>query len=342
MLAPYKIFDFCLERMRTYEFIKMPSTKSKKFSIFVAILILFAGVLIGGFLFIKTRAGSANISDQFNYLLGKEKNVAAEDKNIDSDNDGLPDWQETIYKTDPRKPDTDGDGYLDGEEVATGYDPLKKAPNDIVVSANSQKPRPLPQNLTKALSFKLSQSIVNGKIKSFNKTTGQPLTQEELEQEAGLSQAMEEAIGQQIDEFIIPDISDTQIKISSQTGRAEALSYLNEMGSAIGRIPNKDEPEMQLFIDAMESGNFSKLEEIRKIYEQSYKNLKEVAVPSDLVDFHKGILGVLWVTNNIYAAIKNISQDPLKTTIAISQYRKIDERTNNLIAQLLERIKKYQ
>ena len=87
--------------MRTYEFIKMPSTKSKKFSIFVAILILFAGVLIGGFLFIKTRAGSANISDQFNYLLGKEKNVAAEDKNIDSDKREVM-RKELMYKVDGR------------------------------------------------------------------------------------------------------------------------------------------------------------------------------------------------------------------------------------------------
>ena len=42
----------------------------------------------------------------------------------DSDNDGLPDTVEAMYKTDPNNPDTDGDGYKDGQEALKGYDPL--------------------------------------------------------------------------------------------------------------------------------------------------------------------------------------------------------------------------
>jgi hypothetical protein len=42
----------------------------------------------------------------------------------DTDSDGLWDYEEiVIYGTDPLNPDTDGDGYLDGEEVASWYDP---------------------------------------------------------------------------------------------------------------------------------------------------------------------------------------------------------------------------
>ena len=42
----------------------------------------------------------------------------------DTDGDGLPDYIETIYGSDPNNPDTDGDGYTDGEEVDGGYDPV--------------------------------------------------------------------------------------------------------------------------------------------------------------------------------------------------------------------------
>ncbi len=51
-------------------------------------------------------------------------------QNADSDADGLSDWEEMLWKTDPKKKDSDSDGTSDGEEVALSRDPLKKGPND--------------------------------------------------------------------------------------------------------------------------------------------------------------------------------------------------------------------
>lgn len=45
--------------------------------------------------------------------------------NIDTDKDGLPDWQEVLYGTDSKKSDTDGDGTSDNEEITLNRDPLK-------------------------------------------------------------------------------------------------------------------------------------------------------------------------------------------------------------------------
>lgn len=45
--------------------------------------------------------------------------------NPDTDSDGLSDYEEVmIFGTDPLSPDTDGDTYFDGEEVMSGYNPL--------------------------------------------------------------------------------------------------------------------------------------------------------------------------------------------------------------------------
>ena len=43
---------------------------------------------------------------------------------IDSDDDGVPDWEEVELGTDPDQADSDGDGLDDGEEEALGTDPL--------------------------------------------------------------------------------------------------------------------------------------------------------------------------------------------------------------------------
>ena len=60
----------------------------------------------------------------------------------DSDADGLPDWEEHLYGSDPLKFDTDGDGTPDGEEVREGRDPSKantagasSPPNDMLAVA---------------------------------------------------------------------------------------------------------------------------------------------------------------------------------------------------------------
>lgn len=45
------------------------------------------------------------------------------DPELDTDEDGLTDSEETTYGTEIDNPDTDGDGYKDGEEVDNGYNP---------------------------------------------------------------------------------------------------------------------------------------------------------------------------------------------------------------------------
>ena len=77
---------------------------------------------------------------------------------IDSDNDGLANWQETLYGTDPQNPDTDNDNTIDGQEITESRDPLKantslngQAPNDKMdseIMANNQLAIEEYENLT--------------------------------------------------------------------------------------------------------------------------------------------------------------------------------------------------
>jgi len=56
--------------------------------------------------------------------------ISFELQNLDTDRDGLKDWEEVLLGTDPDKADTDGDGTADGREAASGRNPLVKGPND--------------------------------------------------------------------------------------------------------------------------------------------------------------------------------------------------------------------
>src|SRR4030042_4912750 len=70
----------------------------------------------------------------------KANDGASSGKNIfeDPDQDGLSDDEEGAYGTDVNNRDTDGDGYTDGVEVKSGYDPLKPAPGDKIITNNLQ------------------------------------------------------------------------------------------------------------------------------------------------------------------------------------------------------------
>lgn len=71
-------------------------------------------------------AGNTNSSTNLNLNTNTavNTNVAANTNSAkDSDNDGLADFLEFIYGTDPNDPDSDDDGFNDGTEVENGYDP---------------------------------------------------------------------------------------------------------------------------------------------------------------------------------------------------------------------------
>lgn len=56
--------------------------------------------------------------------------LLSEDTTKDTDNDGLPDWEEALWSTDPKNPDTDGDKTTDGDEKKQKRNPLKAGPDD--------------------------------------------------------------------------------------------------------------------------------------------------------------------------------------------------------------------
>jgi len=87
-----------------------------------------------------------NTTEFINSDLAFSTNASSSIMNIDSDNDGLPDWKENLYGTDPKKADTDGDGTNDAEEISQDRDPLKantaskgQEPNDKIDSAIIEK-----------------------------------------------------------------------------------------------------------------------------------------------------------------------------------------------------------
>lgn len=51
----------------------------------------------------------------------------------DKDQDGLADWEEILWRTDPENPDTDDDGTTDGDEILQNRNPWVAGPDDSLI-----------------------------------------------------------------------------------------------------------------------------------------------------------------------------------------------------------------
>jgi hypothetical protein len=101
--------------------------------IFKVVTPIFAVIVIGFALWSGFHQKNTSISDEMNKnSTSTDQNLSDSSASADTDHDGLRNWEETIWKTDPNNPDTDGDGTPDGEEVNEGRDPAKKGPGDTL------------------------------------------------------------------------------------------------------------------------------------------------------------------------------------------------------------------
>ena len=89
-----------------------------------------------GYIFTGWTGDATGTDNPLAVLMNANKTVGATfipDTN-DTDEDGLTNYQESVYGTDPTKMDTDGDGYSDGCEVLTGHSPLIDTDKPVLVA----------------------------------------------------------------------------------------------------------------------------------------------------------------------------------------------------------------
>ncbi|MBU1255919.1 thrombospondin type 3 repeat-containing protein, partial [Patescibacteria group bacterium] len=322
---------------------------SKKLNILVVIFVLLIGISIGVYLVLESRTGDASINEQLSQIFKKNTEPITgcqpnpNDKNKDSDNDGLMDWQETIWRTDPCKPDSDSDGYLDGEEVTSGYNPIKPAPNDELPGQDQTNPRALPNNITQALAQELSRQIIEGKMGLISDASS-PLAINASNRV--VNAAIQEVMNKAIQEFSLPNIPDEEITISSDNSIIAIENYAKRVVNVIdywAKTTSIDqnklyETENEIFYYAIQNNDFTEFYKYIKFYKELSKNIKQIPVPSDLKEIHKEQIGIFTILANIYQAIKNIENDPLKASLALEQYENTIELTTQMLIKLSDYI----
>ncbi len=288
---------------------------NKKFTIiFIAIL-----VVLGGWFLVSNNKGAQkkifNIYEKNGIASKMFQNVQK-----DSDNDGLADWEEALWKTDPNNPDTDGDGTKDGEEVKEGRDPTKPGPDDKlevafpgknVASSSSNSGQ---TSLTGSISKDLLSRYLMAKRSSGGKID--ELTKKRLI-DSILSDANSDISGK------IYKISD--IKISQNNSKKALKIYGNQLGATMEKYngPYSPETEIIYFKEAIEKNDkngFAKLDKNISTYKNIIKDFLAIKVPSDLASQHLVLINALSKFMEITKYLKNYPQDSIGALMSLKQY----------------------
>jgi len=304
-------------------------------------IVLVLGIFIGAVIVLKTQGTFAEIFKE-----GKKIFVpVASEPDADPDNDGLKNWEEEVYKTDPRDPDTDKDGYTDGEEILSGYDPLVKAPNDTLENTDTSVPRPLPKNLTDRLSQIISEKIKSGEINPVSDPNTAP-DSTLLNNEDILNEALLQIAKKAEKDFILPSISNKEIKISTEnTNNDQVRLYIAQMSSAMATndsVYSGFQSEAELIQSAVAEKDTSKIQPLINSYEMIIENIKKIEAPQDFADIHKEQIAIFELTKKILEAIQNFEDDPASASAAADVYPKLNSLLKKLSEKLILRLEKYQ
>jgi len=241
------------------------------------------------------------------------------DTNTDTDGDGLLDWEESLWGTDPLKYDTDGDGTNDGDEVSTNRDPLIAGPDDEIVDLNDKV---LTQIQTRNLDEDgLTNRVANSFANTyFNSRSGGDLT------DAQKNNLVNQITKKAIEEIQINPIYKTSsINTFNTEGNNKKLinyadlyiaNYINIIDLTIQNYQNPDYLKLGNNIIAKSS------------------NLILMDVPQQIASKH------LEISNNYYQLgliIKQFSreeEDPLYVMLSLRTYQEVQNKIKDINNQI--------
>lgn len=235
--------------------------------------------------------------------------------NIDTDADGLKDWEELLWGTDTQNKDSDRDGSIDGDEIKEKRDPAKPGPNDF-----------------------LSQYTVEGeKVTETKDTTPQNLNASDVFSQQLFSKYMS-LKNTEADQ----DPDSTSSLVGSMTDQAlSTFSFreYNKTGLVIFPTSDKDSVRFYASSFALIYLDFLKkiqavtnsiktdadLANLSRVYADFAEALYQMKIPGQIVNEHLAILNDISIQSSAFVSLSKFKEDPVPALSALKAYKTAGE-----------------
>ncbi|MDP2593111.1 MAG: hypothetical protein Q8P52_00460 [bacterium] len=232
----------------------------------------------------------------------------------DSDNDGLKDWEEELWGTDPFNPDTDGDGTSDGDEIREGRDPTKPAPGDELSKEEIEKKVNVEVETDLNATEKFAREFFATYVGDKSGQNQNPIYDTTL---GGV--LISSNIISNIKEYTAKDI-----KITSSRSVSTLKSYGNAFGKALKEsTPEGAEHELLIYQRAIEGDDPSELENLKIIvdgYNDLQSRLLNITVPINAVSAHIRFINSITLLMVSLESMTQSFNDPVGALQGIKYY----------------------
>jgi hypothetical protein len=280
--------------------------------------VLFAAFLVAcsaiGFALLTAHVTTPEVSSDPETLVATTPTKAA----LDSDGDGVPDWQEVLWRTDPNNPDTDGNGISDAEEIASGT---------------------------------LASSLGSGGLRNPYIAPRALPTTEAVAREffANYVQAHEQGVlNEQVFEGALSDTLDRHVTITSRTTQytladiaisrdKTVAAYQSDLEKILLPVFGIEEYELITFSRAVEDGEKAALTRLAgnaAVYRDVARRLRALETPEAIALSHLDVVNAFGMITDATAQLAEWQGDPLHALSAVAYFNESETILTDSLSEL--------
>lgn len=232
----------------------------------------------------------------------------------DRDFDGLTDWQETLYGTDPANPNSFRADLTDGDAVAQGL----LTPESRIPSTTDAEDFPGTDPAAGSLTERFSEAFLGQYLAT--RGTAPPT-------EADLIAFVEDAMADLAQEAAAnPRYAIQDTRVMPADTDAAYRSYAADAASALAEnAVSADKEDLAYFAAAAndaDAASLEKLEEISRAYREIASALIAVEVPQDIRESHVAVANALDGLGTASAHLSALETDPILAMLGIAEYQR--------------------
>jgi|AntRauTorckE6833_2_1112554.scaffolds.fasta_scaffold08687_2 hypothetical protein len=252
-------------------------------------------------------------------------------KQLDTDGDGLSDWEESLWGTDINNPDSDGDGTSDGDEVAQNRDPLTPGPDDstgIPTTSTSSEAAQSPDRTTDLKAQMLPRALGLAAARQ----NGEDISVEDIGRVAASLD-----INQMLDVEIF---SESDLNTIPGDSRADMERYVEETVRILTIESDQQRNPLSVLASELQDGGSEIIDLTPYITQMNtvMQQLQEVPVPSKYADDHVVVLNSAAKMKAGLDGMQYARSDPLSGVLGGQLYREALRTAEDAAERLSQRI----